>query len=114
MAKGHSAVYFFMETAYNAFFVVAIAAGYHWGGLIGAGIGLTVANALDLLNLSVVYGHRYGFRFQRGTAALSRSHFLLLCRGRWAAYCLPGIYQWLVPGTSILLSLIVSYFVIRR
>ena len=114
LAKGHSTVYFFMEAAYNAFFVVAIAAGYRWGGLIGAGIGLTVANALDLLNLSVVYGHRYGFRFQRGTATLSLSHFLLLCLGLWAAYCLPGIYQWLVPGASILLSLCFSYFVIRR
>ena len=114
LAKGHSTVYFFMEAAYNAFFVVAIAAGYHWGGLIGAGVGLTVANALDLLNLSIVYGRRYGFRFQRGTAALSLSHFLLLCLGLWAAYCLPGVYQWLVPGASILLSLCFSYFVIRR
>ena len=114
LAKGHSAVYFFMETAYNAFFVLAVVAGYYWGGLAGAGIGLTVANALDLLNLSVVYGHRYGFRFQRGTAALSLSHFLLLCLGLWAAYYLPGVYQWLVPGASILLSLCFSYFVIRR
>ncbi len=62
LAAGHSLTYMLMELAYDVPFVLLVVGGYHYGGLIGAGIGLTLANAFDCLLIWTVYARLYGFR----------------------------------------------------
>ena len=78
LAKGDSRIYLVMELLYNAVFVLAVVAGYHYGGLLGAGIGLTVANLFDFIAIYLNYAHRYHFRLQSTTVRHTLVQLLLL------------------------------------
>ena len=78
LARGDSMVYFLMEALYDIVFVALVCTGYYFKGLVGAGLALSAANLFDLVSISTVYGHRYGFRFQKRTAERAAIHFVLL------------------------------------
>jgi O-antigen/teichoic acid export membrane protein len=72
--------------------------GYQYYGLLGAGIGLSLANFADLLLLSLFYRKRYHFRFTRQGIAfyLSQGALLLgvlccmLAESVWMRYGISG------------------------
>ena len=68
LATGRSKLYLCAELMYYVAFTILVVTGYHLGGLIGAGISLSVANMVDLTVLPWLYGKIFGFRFSRGTA----------------------------------------------
>ena len=78
IAKGDSHIYLVMEVLYNVVFVTAVVVGYRYGGLLGAGLGLTAANLYDLLAINLFYAYRYRFRMERATLQRSLLQFLLL------------------------------------
>lgn len=81
LAAGHPVTYMTMEIIYDAEMVVCVVAGYHLGGLTGAGIGLSVANLLDLLAIIAVYIPRYKLKLERNVVLRSLVQFLLLTLG---------------------------------
>ena len=81
LAAGHPVTYITMEVIYDAEMVVCVVAGYHLGGLTGAGIGLSVANLLDLLAIIAVYIPRYKLKLERNVVLRSLVQFLLLTLG---------------------------------
>lgn len=78
LARGDSLCYMIMEIIYAVIFVGLVTGGYYLFGLIGAGIGLSLANLFDLINIYTVYSRRYGFRFEWQTLKRIAIQFILL------------------------------------
>ena len=109
LARGDSMIYFIMETIYDIVFVCLVCAGYYFKGLVGAGLALSAANLFDLLAISTVYSHRYGFRFQPLTIKRTAAHFLLLAVS--LAACIQS-FVWLrvaICATAAAISLRISW-----
>lgn len=78
LAKGDAKIFLLMETLYNLVFVLAVSIGYAQNGLLGAGIGLTIANLYDLIAINIVYSYRYGYVIDRKTLLHTMIQFALL------------------------------------
>lgn len=85
LARGDSFVYLVMELLYDVVFVAAVIAGFYYGGLWGAGLGLSLANLFDLIAIFTVYSWRYGFKMERTTLRRCVLQFCLLLVGLFAA-----------------------------
>lgn len=86
LAAGHSFTYMAMELAYDVPFIFLVVGGYHLGGLVGAGIGLTISNGYNFLLVLLVYMRRYGYRPATHTVRLALVQGLLLAAGLAAAW----------------------------
>ena len=67
LAAGKSRLYLFAELMYYLVFATTVTVGYHLGGLVGAGLGLSAANLSDLIALPWLYGRIFGFQFTKET-----------------------------------------------
>lgn len=81
LAKGASGTFAGMELIYNVFLAVLVIAGYHLGGLLGTGVALSLANALDFLLIWRVYRRRFGMRLYRSTVRTAMIQGTLLLAG---------------------------------
>jgi len=113
LAKGDSLVYLGMETLYNAVFVACVMTGYHYQGLVGAGLGLTAANLFDFLSLSLVYRRHYGLRYERGTLRRCAVQGLLLAAGLAAAQGGPAL-KIILGGSAAVASMACSWHTLRH
>ena len=114
LAHADSTLFLVMETAYNAVLIGAVLGGYALCGLTGAGIGLSLANLFDLAAVTLVYGRRYGLRFERRTVRLCTAQFVLLATGL-AATTLPDVAVRAAACTiAASLSLLLSLLLIKR
>lgn len=114
LAKGDTVIYLVMEIAYDAFSLALIAAGYHWGGITGTGVALSVASLLDVVMISLCYSHRYGFRYFPSTIRFSVVQGVLLLAGLYS--CLQGS-MWIKYGFGslvLLFSLYYSFNILRK
>ena len=102
IAKGDSKIYLVMEVLYNIVFMVAVVGGFHYGGLLGAGVGLTIANLYDLLAISIFYSYRYKYRMERATLCRTLMQFLLLA-STIGVCVIPNV--WVRYGVGVLLLL---------
>ena len=78
LAKGDSRVFMVMELLYDVVFCASVVLGFHYYGLLGAGVGLSLSHLLDLLTLNVFYHVHYGYRLRRKTFLIALSQYLLL------------------------------------
>jgi O-antigen/teichoic acid export membrane protein len=102
IAKGDSKIYLVLEVLYNIVFMVAVVGGFHYGGLLGAGVGLTIANLYDLLAISIFYSYRYKYRMERATLCRTLMQFLLLA-STIGVCVIPNV--WVRYGVGVLLLL---------
>lgn len=114
LAHANSRLFLTMEVAYNVVFVAAICIGYHKWGLLGAGIGLSVANLFDMLNVSIVYAWRYKFRFEWGTLQRIGIQFALLTAGIAASWHTPWAVRLTVGLPIFLLSAAYSWRLLQH
>lgn len=63
LAHGDSKMYMITELIYDIFIAIAIPFAYVWKGLIGTGMALSVAGALDMVMIHLLYRKKYKFRF---------------------------------------------------
>ena len=114
LAHADSSVYFVMETIYNLVLILSVLAGYHFYGLEGAGIGLSLANLFDLLAISAYYKKRYGLRYDSRTVIFCLIQFILLATGLSACY-IPQIGLRIgICALTILISIILSLYMVKR
>ena len=114
LAHGDSVRYMTMEFIYNVVFCIAVIVGFTYGGLWGAGIGLTLANLFDLLLISLSYSLHYGYRMNADT--LRRSVLLLfpLLTGLYCAWH-PSFPLRIAGGSCCLLLMVaLSWSVFKR
>ena len=78
LAAGKSRLYLFAEFMYYAVFSLFVSVGYTYGGLVGAGVGLSAANLCDLIFLPLIYSHVFGFRFNAQTSRRCLTQGILL------------------------------------
>lgn len=114
LARGHAATYMVMELTYNVIFATLVIVGYRAGGLLGAGVALSVANFMDLLLIGTFYSKRYGFRFSAHTMRRCLLQFMLLLCGVAAAWSEQAWMHWGVGGTVLLISCTASLLLLKR
>lgn len=102
LAAGKSQLYLFAEFMYYVVFSLFVTLGYTYGGLVGAGLGLSAANLCDLIFLPLIYSHVFGFRFNAKTSrrCLAQGALLILAMTGCA---LP--YLWAKWGTLLIFAL---------
>lgn len=67
LSRNDSSVYFTMELTYDILFIVLIITGYRLFGLKGVGWALTIAYAIDLIMILLVYKKLYDFALNKTT-----------------------------------------------
>ena len=68
LAAGKSKLYLIVELMYYVVFSITVTVGYTYGGLWGAGVGLSAANLCDLIFLPIIYRKIFGFQFATKTS----------------------------------------------
>ncbi len=114
LAHGDSRVYFVMELLYDVVFAAAVVVGYRYYGLLGAGIGLSLANLADLLLLSLFYRKKYQFRFTRQGASLYLPQGILLLG---VLCCMLLESAWLrygISGALCCISVLFSFIQLKK
>ena len=111
VSKGDTVTFALQETSYNLFFVLLTLWGYRDYGWLGAGVGMALARALDLVVVYSIAHFRYGFRLSTRAAsgllqALAAGAVVIL------SVLFAGSYPWLVyvGCATTLLSVIVSLY----
>ncbi len=114
LAKGDTVTFLIMDVVYDIFSFAIIAAGFYWGGVVGVGVGLSVASLLDVLMIATYYSRRYGFRFFPSTVRLVFLQACLLLAG--VLLCLyASLLLRVVFGVLLLLvSTYVSFMVLKK
>lgn len=109
LACGHSMRYLLMEAIYDVVSFLLIAYGYHYLGLMGAGIGLSLSALFDLLLIGITYGILYRFRMTVATArlAIGQTAFVGTCLG--VCLLLPPTWKYVTGALLIALSMAYSY-----
>jgi O-antigen/teichoic acid export membrane protein len=114
LAHGDSRVYFVMELLYDVVFAAAVVVGYRYYGLLGAGIGLSLANLADLLLLSLFYRKKYQFRFTRQGALLFLPQGILLL-GVLCCMLLESVWlRYGISGALCCLSVLFSFIQLKK
>lgn len=109
LAAGHALTYMAMELAYDVPFVLLVIGGYRWGGLAGAGLGLSLAGAYNLLLVWACYARRYGFRPAAPTLRRCLVQGLWLVAGLVAAWQAAPLPRYGLGAAALLLSLACSW-----
>jgi drug/metabolite transporter superfamily protein YnfA len=103
-----------MELLYNVIFVTAVVLGYSWGGLLGAGVGLSLANFCDMLAINICYAYRYAYRMERSTLLHLLVQFLLLLSSILLCSAVEGVEKYAAGGILFCISLLFSYKMWRK
>lgn len=114
LAHAHSWLYLCVEGAYDVVFCLCVVVGFQLGGLTGAGVGLSVANLVDLLVVSMVYGRRYGFRYEGATLRRCAVQYVLLLAGVAAAWQTDPLWHYGAGIAALLASAGLSWRLLSR
>lgn len=115
LAGGKSRRYLFVECVSDVLIILAVVAGFEQGGLLGAGIGMSVASVIEFLFVCV-YFHKYsGYA---PTASVIKYLLLQLAMGVLAycatflAYC--SVEYWIIGALLVVLSLCLSVAILKQ
>ena len=114
LARGDSFRYMLMELTYDVVFCLSVIAGYIHLGLVGAGIGLTVANLFDLFFVHMVYRHYYGFCMNQSTMLRCIFLFVLLITGLLAAYIPDRLPRYGIGTLSLVMTIPVVWPILKK
>lgn len=110
LSRGDSLTYFFVEATAAALLVVGVTLGYITYGLLGAGLGISVASFTELVFVCVCYRLRYGYRLSSSvvrTVAIHLTVGLLV----YATTLLDNI--WLSVALGAVLFVADSYYTLN-
>ncbi len=113
LAAGNAGTYMSMEIAYDVPFALLVLGGFKAGGLVGAGIGLALSNAWNLLLVWTVYARRYAFRPERSTMVRALLQGLCLAAGLAAATLEAPLPRYALAALALALSVGISAPMIR-
>jgi hypothetical protein len=88
--------------------------GYSLHGLVGAGIGLTLANVFDFVAINWVYRIRYSYKVQLTTLSHMLVQFFLLGAVLAICFTCEGWLKYACGAPVLMLSCFVSLCVYRR
>ena len=104
LAKSKGRIYATMEVIFDVLFGLLVIVGFHLGGLLGAGIGISLAHLSDLLLLNIVYRRQFSFRLTPSTLRLSLIQGTLLAIGLSSTLLENNTARLVTGATALLLS----------
>lgn len=113
LARGDSFLYMTMEVVYDVQFCACVVLGYHTAGLMGAGLGLAVANLIDMVCVAGVYSAHYHYRMNRSTLRSVALLFILLCVGLMIATQRSVPFR-AIGGAGVLLLMLPTLWSVMR
>lgn len=105
LAHARSRIFMMVEGLSSLLFVLCVSGGYYWGGLAGAGWGITLSQAAYLLLVLLVYARQFGYRMEGFTLRNVLLQALFLAVGIVAILFTEGLLQHLLLLQALLLSL---------
>ncbi len=114
LAKGDPVVYAGMEFLYDFFFMILVILGFRWGGLLGAGIALSLSNLLDMLFILTFYSRRYGYTMSGEVRRFGLILGLLLAISVAASFRTYGLCRIVLQVVCCLLATGYSYYIIKN
>lgn len=99
LAAGHNRTYLFINIV-GSIDILLVLLGYHYAGLVGMGIALTVQNFMDMALVMGISRYKYGVQFTRGNI-LSLCVYSAMLLATYALCCwLDGWHYW-AAGTAM-------------
>lgn len=112
LAKGDSKMYMGVELCYDILIAIIIPLGYHYFGLIGCGVALSIAGILNTIFVFSIYSWKYHFRFKRRLLAFYIVQFILItltiASVMYSVIYEVGTYKWTIGPVCLLISLFIS------
>lgn len=115
LSKNDTLTFLIQESVYNFLMIVFVIAGYSLFGLLGVGIGISFVHATDFF---VVYGiakYKYGFVLSRNVVKFFMLQMPLFILVLFSSLTIKsGIYYWLAGISCVLVSSVVSIYMLQR
>jgi len=114
LAKGDSRAFLVLE-AYSAFLTVGLViVGYEWWGLVGAGVGLFMAELVDTVVVNIFASRKYRYRCTFSAFKYSASHLFIAAFTFLCVRVTDGWVYWLSGVFMIVVSAAMSIWVLRK
>lgn len=114
LAHAHSRIYMLVEMLGSLLFVVCTLGGYYAGGLLGAGVGITLSHAFYLLLVWLAYSQRFGYVMERATLWRILVQLVLLVVGLLALLVPLGVWGMSLSIGTLLVSMAYSWHHLTR
>ncbi len=114
LARGESKLYLLMEVIYDLFSLGCVSLCFHYWGLLGAGIGLSLSAVFDLMMIGIVYGTHYHFCFTTDTIRLIIPQWIMVTLTMLFCFFLNNPWRYLFGLFFFLVSCWYSYSILSR
>lgn len=113
LSKGDSRTYIAIELTYGVTMVGAVLTGYHFFGLTGAGAGILLTGAINLMASLALTRLKYGYRLSRCVILYTLIHFPIGCLAFVLTLFFQGAAYWTGGVVLVLTSFAVSVKILR-
>ena len=114
LARGESRLYLLMEVIYDLFSLACVALCFHYWGLLGAGIGLSLSAVFDLVMIGTIYGSHFHFRFAAETVRLIIPQWIVVTLTMFACLFMDSTWRYVIGFVLFISSCWYSYGVLSR
>ena len=118
LAKGDSRMYMLVELAYDVMIACMIPFAYTQMGLLGCGLALTLAGAINLVFIYLIYVPRYHFKFSTRLLSLYAVQFILVSLTIAAVMhnveTHDRIFKWTIGPAALIISTTLSVFILNK
>ena len=114
LAHGDSKVYMITELIYDVFIAIAVPVAYHWAGLTGAGIALSIGGCIDMLMIHTLYRRIYKYRFSCRLIHFYAFQFILLLCTIYASLNGNCNIRWTIDTLSFIISAYLSLRILSK
>ena len=114
LAKGDARSYLFLEAVYDLLLVGLIIVGFRWNGLLGTGIGITLASLINLTIVLVYTRRKYNFRLSGSVVRYALMQAPILAAAYLLTLTATSWTYWLVGLSLTALSTALSVNILRR
>lgn len=114
LAKGDARSYLSLEAVYDLLLVGLIIVGFRWNGLLGTGIGITLASLINLTIVLVYTRRKYNFRLSGSVVRYALMQAPILAAAYLLTLTATSWTYWLVGLSLTALSTALSVNILRR
>ena len=114
LARGESSLYLIMEVIYDIFSLCCVSLCFHYFGLWGAGLGLTLSAIFDLFLIGTCYGSHFHFRFSIGTIRLIIPQWIAVTLSMFSCIFIDGPWRYAIGLSLLMVSCWYSYRILSK
>lgn len=114
LAHGDSKTYMFTELIYDIFIAITVPLAFKWNGLLGTGIALAVAGAVDMVMIHLLYRKKYEYHFSCRLIHFYMLQLALLVCAIYASLCCDTTIHICIDIAAFAISAILSIRILGR